>query len=145
VGQVPPSIPYPRKPVPFAPNILVVDDDPAIRKLFRKVLEEFGYLVAKAGNGRQAMNALRDQFFDLTVLDLSMPDMDGIEVLQAIRRELPHIKIVVISGFMKGAMLSAASALGADAAIQKPLTPDEFLKTVCDVLADYFGPETPSS
>jgi CheY-like chemotaxis protein len=113
-----------------------VDDEEPIRRLLRRGLEGVGYFVEEAASGRDAMRAVEDKFFDLLVLDLSMPEMDGFEVIRAIRRELPHIKIIVSSGFLAGSnMLRMAELLGADATIQKPTSRDDLLKTVCDVLA----------
>ena len=98
-----------RTPEPYAPCLLVADDDAQIRTLFRRVLQEAGYLVTEARNGREALLALSDRFFELMILDLSMPDTDGFEVLKLARTELPKLKILVISGFMRGPLLEAAT------------------------------------
>jgi CheY-like chemotaxis protein len=124
-----------KTPAPYVPSILVVDDDPEARRVIRRSLEEVGYLVSEAANGRQAWKAVVDRFFDLIVLDLSMPDEDGIELIRSIRAELPHVKVLAVSGVLLGALLRAAKNLGAESALQKPLGEEVLLPEVCRVLA----------
>ncbi len=78
-------------------TILVVDDDPQIRKLCRITLEGAGKLVKEADNGKQALAAIKRAHVDLILLDLCMPDMDGLEFLKAVRVDSPQLKIVTIS------------------------------------------------
>jgi CheY-like chemotaxis protein len=117
------------------PSILVVDDDPDARCSFRRTLEEAGYLVVEAANGREAWKAVVDRFFDLVVLDISMPEQDGIEVICSIRAELPHVKVLAVSEFLGGAFLQAVKHLGATACLHKPVEDEVFLPEVCKVLA----------
>ena len=115
-------------------TILVVDDDAQIRGLCRTTLEESGYLVREAGNGQRALGAIQETTFDLIVLDLSMPDMDGFEFLKVVRAIVPKLKIVVISGFLGGTMLTAAKLFGAAATLAKPFSSDSLLSAVDEVL-----------
>jgi len=116
--------------------ILIVDDDPQIRRFCRIALEENGYSVREATNGKEALEAIEDSVFDLTVLDLSMPDMDGFEFLKAVHAEMPQLKIVVISGFLGGTMLTAARLFGAAATLAKPFSPDSLLSVVRKLLPE---------
>jgi len=116
-------------------SVLIIDDDVQLRRLCRITLEESGYLVSEVSNGKDALAAIRGTPFDLLVLDVSMPDMDGIEFLMAIRAELPKYKIIMMSGFMGGTMLRAAEQLGAAATLAKPFSPESLLSAVDQVLA----------
>ena len=124
-------------------SILIVDDDPQIRTLCKITLEGHGYYVREASNGKQALAAVQETSFDLIVLDLCMPDMDGLEFLKAVRVTLPQLKTVVISGFMGGTMLPAAKLLGGTATLAKPFSPDSLLLVVDEVMPEA-GPVTAS-
>ena len=102
---------------------------------FRRTLEEAGYLVVEAANGREAWKAVVDRFFDLVVLDISMPEEDGIELICSIRAELPHVKVLAVSEFLGGAFLAAVKHLGATACLHKPVEDEVLLPEVCRVLA----------
>jgi DNA-binding NtrC family response regulator len=128
----------------FAPSILVVDDDPAIRHLFARLLTKAGYIVHEVSNGVEAKAALANVTFNLMVLDLNMPEMDGFEVLVFARSAVPNLQTIVVSGFMQGAMLVAARQLGAIATLDKPVDVGLLLSTVRNALGVNFKIETAS-
>ena len=78
-----------------------------------------GYDVVGVGSGNAALAELRSSRFDLLVLDLDMPDVDGFEVLKTIRSEMPHLPVLVISGYLQGALLQAANCFGATSTLDK--------------------------
>src|ERR1700730_1003720 len=117
-------------------SILVVDDNPDDRKLFRRMLENAGYCVVEGSSGREALAAVEKTRFALMTLDLSMPDMDGFDVLRSVRARQPELKIVVVSGFLHGKMLEPAKSLGADATLDKHLAATVLVPLVCNLLTN---------
>jgi len=95
-------------------TILIVDDEPIIRELFQRVLEHEGHTIITAGNGREALEAVRRQVPDLILLDLNMPLMDGISFLRLLRRHLDWSKVpvVVMSAMADKHNISNAGSLG---------------------------------
>jgi CheY-like chemotaxis protein len=120
--------------MPPAPTILIIDDDPQIRKLCKRLLDGPGYCVREAESGKAALATLKITDVDLVLLDLTMPDMDGVEVLREVRRDLPQLKIIVITGFMPETMLKVAKLLGVAATLAKPFSSDSLLAIVSEVL-----------
>src|SRR5664279_1135522 len=116
-------------------TILIVDDDAQVRRLCRLALEESGYLVGEATNGKNALAAIEETDVDLIVLDLAMPDMAGFEFLKTVHVKAPNLRIVVISGFLGVTMLPAAKLLGGTATLAKPFSPESLLLVVSEVLA----------
>lgn len=80
-------------------SVLVVDDDAGIRKAFSLSLEETGYTVKAVESGQKALEELEGGSFDLILLDLKMPGMNGIETLREIRRRDPEIPVYVVTAF----------------------------------------------
>ncbi len=122
-------------------TVLVVDDDPSIRALIRLYLEGAGYGVREAGDGRQAMRQLADQPPDLVVLDIFMPEMDGLEVLQQLREQCRSCKVMAISGGSAKIgmdLLGHATIFGADAVLEKPFDAVTLLGKAADLIG---GPE----
>jgi two-component system chemotaxis response regulator CheY len=115
-------------------SILVVDDNSDHRKAFRILLETGGYSVVECNSGKEALTALEKTNFDLMTLDLSMPDVDGFDVLRVVRSKHPELKIVVVSGFLQGSMNQAAKMLGAAVTLDKNLATDLLLPIVRDLL-----------
>ena len=111
-------------------HILIVDDEPAIQKALRDVLEDEGYRVGAVGNGPDALKAVADEAPDLVVLDIWMPRMDGLETLAELKRLRPEATVVMISGHGTIETAVKATRLGAWDFIEKPLSLDKTLVTV---------------
>ena len=118
-------------------TILVVDDEPEIVKLVRAYLEEAGYRVVTAKTGREALLVTRHDKPDLIVLDLSMPEMDGLEFTRRLRQE-KNTPIIMLTARVVGL------ELGADDYVTKPFSPREIVARVRAVLRRVQSePETP--
>src|SRR5690348_1065396 len=109
-------------------RILVVDDNADLRGFMQELLEIAGYEVEVAGNGDEALERMRRRAADVVITDIFMPDRDGLETIQAVKREFPRARIVAITGdrITPGDTdyLSVAKIAGADCALRKPVTPD---------------------
>jgi len=107
------------------PNILIVDDEQSYRQLLTLVFEEQGNTVRTAMNGRQALEALEAEPADIIISDVKMPDMDGIEMLRAVRETLPDLGVILMTAFASVETAREAFKLGADDFIQKPFDVEE--------------------
>ena len=120
-------------PTPFA-RIVVADDEAGVRGFLRAVLEQGGYEVIEAVNGKQAVEETLARRVDLVITDLVMPEQEGIETIRALRRDMPGIGIIAISGAFQGQFLKTAQLLGADAVLNKPVSAGLLLASVDKVL-----------
>ncbi|HUT33319.1 MAG TPA: response regulator [Planctomycetota bacterium] len=120
-------------------KVLVVDDEPIVNESCRRILGARGFDVATTESGRDGLCRAATQHFDLVVTDLKMPDLDGMELVRAIRKERPDTAIVIITGF--GTVPSAVEAvrLGVADYIEKPFTPTQ----LADAVAKALGPPEP--
>ena len=100
---------------------LVVDDEPSVNAALECFLRIEGHAVRTASDGAGALKAVRTERPDFIVLDLRMPDMNGIEVLQQIRAADPSIVIILFSAYLDRSICQQALALGARACLQKPI------------------------
>jgi DNA-binding response OmpR family regulator len=117
-------------------SILVTDDESGIRLMLKTALESDGYFVMEAANGRQALETMAARTPDLVVLDLNMPVMDGMAVLEAMKdlavASKPRVIILTAYGSIPAAV--KATRLGAVDFLEKPITPTELRQTVRSVL-----------
>lgn len=114
-------------------SILLVEDDIDLCESIKELLEGAGYLVRVAHNGRQALQLLHQQSADLIVSDIFMPEMDGIEFLNAIRKQFQQAKVLVMSGGSRNLhadYLFVAKSLGANAIMNKPFSSAELLSAI---------------
>jgi len=117
-------------------KVLVVDDDPGILEVCADALESDGYLVARAGDGHQAVQLVSANGFKAILMDIMMPRMDGITACQRIKANpaTAHIRIVLMSA--RGNLTAQNLALAcADAVLAKPFDLDQLLDTIHDMAA----------
>ena len=111
-------------------RVLVVDDEPAILRFLRAGLSSQGYLVSEATAGRRALEAVRQNGTDLLVLDLGLPDLDGLEIIRRIRDAGSTLPIIVLSSRSDEEGKVEALDLGADDYVTKPFGIDELLARI---------------
>lgn len=104
-------------------TVLLVDDEPIIRRVLAAQLAAKGLLVVEAGNGREALAALSVRRFDLLITDLQMPEMDGRELLSRVQEDYPLLRRIVITGYTTMENALEALKLGAVGFAPKPIDP----------------------
>ena len=121
------------------PSVLIVDDEEAIRRLIRNTLEQAGYHVYEAADGKEGLSRYRQTPADLVIMDILMPDQDGLESILTLRREFPKARIMAITGGsdMIGILnfLDVARMLGACRTLQKPFEMQQLLDAVQSAIA----------
>ena len=115
------------------PLVLIVDDEPEIRSTLSEYLEMQGYPVLTAGGGTAALSTLAEQGVRFVLLDIRMPEMDGLQVLEQIRLRHPEVIVIMISGMGTEDLAQRALRMGASDYISKPLRL-EYLETVIGML-----------
>ncbi|MBI3636980.1 MAG: sigma-54-dependent Fis family transcriptional regulator [Candidatus Rokubacteria bacterium] len=111
------------------PVVLVVDDDPGLRESFRLILDE-AYEVIDAADGRQALDIVRARQIDLMLLDIRLPEMDGIEVLERLKTVDDTVEVILVTAVKTVRTAVAAMKLGAFDYLTKPFDEDELLSVV---------------
>jgi len=114
--------------------ILIVDDEAPIRELLTEYLGGLGYQTIEAANGLDALQKLKTAVPALIILDLVMPEQEGIETIRAIRLTNKDMKIIAVSGAFAGQFLRAAELLGANAVLPKPLDLAELKRLVEELI-----------
>lgn len=118
-------------------RILIMEDEEQIRFVFRRILEGEGYEVEEAADGKVGTRLLGESEYDLVLLDIVMPEQDGLETIATLRQEHPAMKIVAMSGGGQIGgedYLSIAQRLGASRTLQKPIYPQDLRETVRELL-----------
>jgi two-component system, chemotaxis family, chemotaxis protein CheY len=117
-------------------HILTVDDSPSVRLTTNVALTSAGYLVTEAVDGLDALNKAKTTDFDLIITDLNMPNMDGLEMIEALRRSPDHagVPIIFLSTESDGQMKDRARAAGATGWMTKPFNVEQLIKITRKVL-----------
>ena len=113
------------------PSVLVVDDELNFVNLLDRVLSKKGYRVKTATNAAQALALIREQaIFDLAVIDIRMEPMDGLALLGELRKQLPHLKVIMLTAYPTYETRMTSISKGASAYFSKPVELGTFLDTV---------------
>lgn len=112
------------------PRILVVDDDENIRMVFKMNLEDRGYEVDSAANGQEALDKASKRFYNIALIDIKLPDMEGTALLNTFNEKLPKMKKIIVTGFPTLENAMKAVNEGADGYILKPVKMEVLIETV---------------
>ncbi len=122
-------------PSPQTGKILIVDDNDQMCSLLADILELFDYQTLQARDGEEALHRLKEDKFDLVITDLRMPKMSGTELLKLIKKDQPHLPVVVVSGFTPGNTQNLIIGEQADGFLNKPFTVEQIEKMLKDLLS----------
>ena len=109
-------------------KVLVVDDEAVVRESYLRTLDGVRYNVRAAMNGKEALRMMEAEHFDVILLDIRMPEMDGIEVLREIKKRWPECEVVIITGYPSIETAKEAVRLGAYNYLAKPVGPQEIVE-----------------
>ncbi len=125
-------------------RILIVDDDKAILDVIKDILELQGYIVETAETGQEALQKTEEKYYNLALLDIKLPDMEGTKLLRRIHEDVPRMMKIMITGYasLENAVESLNS--GADAYLMKPIEAEKLLKVVEDKLNEQAEAESMS-
>jgi len=112
------------------PNILLVDDDEALRNLLSNILQRAGYSVKGFENGKEAVEASYEEFFNLALIDIHLPDMQGLELLTKLRKTEPEMIKIIITGQASLDTAIEATNKGVDGYVVKPFEPKKLLEMI---------------
>lgn len=128
------------------PRVLVIDDNDAFRSTICLWLRHHGYEVSEACNGKEGVRVLETSPADVMLTDILMPEQDGLETIHFVRKRMPHLRIVAMSGGMLDGrvdFLPVAAKFGADQVMHKPFSGSELLLVLEKLLGT--GPESTKS
>ena len=128
-------------------RILLAEDNLVNQRLVKRILEKRGHIVVLAGNGREALEALRNETFDLVLMDVQMPEIDGLEATRAIRETEKvsgmHVPIVALTAHAMKGDQDRCLAAGMDGYLSKPVHASDLLRTIEAYGKREFGVERP--
>ena len=120
-------------------RVLLADDDPLLRAIAGEYLRDVGFSVTLAEDGEQALEEVSAWRFDLIITDMVMPNLDGIELIKALKQVAPATPVIAISAGIGGSnaelILRAAKAVGAESVLVKPLVRATFLRAVAEAIS----------
>jgi DNA-binding response OmpR family regulator len=133
-------------------RVLIVDDDPSVRRMLQLTFDEAGFETAVASNGNEALRLASESPFDLVILDIVMPEKEGIETLIELHKSRPDARVIAISGGARFGLtgevkldarhaLNLAARLGANRCFAKPLDNEELIAVAKELTRP---PETPA-
>ena len=122
--------------MPEKNRILVVDDEEALRTVLSTELSSEGYEVSAASDGGEAIEMVKENDYDLVLLDIKMPNVDGFEVLKFVKGGKPDVKVIMLTGFADLKNAIESKRLGAEDFVSKPYDLVDLLTTIERVLGE---------
>jgi DNA-binding NtrC family response regulator len=113
-------------------SILIIDDDETIQAVLKEILQLEGYVVETAATGKEAIEKSQANFFNLSIIDIKLPDMEGTELISELNKADPQMIKIVITGFPSFDNAVRSLNLGADAYVTKPVNSNELLELVAE-------------
>ncbi len=113
-------------------NILVIDDDKSILRTFTRILQKSGYQIDVAETGKEALDKAKKKNYDLALIDIRLPDMDGTDLLVKLKQDMKEAIKIMITGFPSLETGVKALDEGADAYLVKPVKPEELIALIED-------------
>src|SRR3972149_6735542 len=117
-------------------SILTGEDEKAILKSLKDILQSEGYSVDTAENGREAIQKSKEKFFNMALLDIKLPDMEGTKLLTLMHEALPKMMKIMVTGYPSLENAVEALNLGADAYVMKPIKPEKLLALIKEKLEE---------
>jgi DNA-binding response OmpR family regulator len=115
-------------------RVLIIDDDPMILRVIQSVLRGKDFIVDIAHDGERAIHKVRTQDFKIVLLDISLPDMNGLDLLKEIKTIKPNTSVIIMSGYMSQITFNKAMSLGASFYLTKPFEPGALFAAIKEVL-----------
>ena len=115
-------------------RILIVDDDESIREVLTSILTDEGYIVEAVDTGEKAVKATHEKFYNLALIDIRLPDMEGTKLLTRLKDTVPRMRKIISTGYPTLQNAIEAVNKGADAYIIKPIDMEETLKVIREQL-----------
>ena len=122
--------------VAIPPHILVVEDEASVASGLKMILNEEGFLVDLAADGRTALETFKGEGIDLVVADLKLPDINGMEVLRSIKADKPSTEAIIITGYPSIETVVESKKIGVRDYLRKPFSENEFLSAVNEALQE---------
>jgi DNA-binding NtrC family response regulator len=119
------------------PSILIVEDDVNIRGTLSIILEQNGYHTETAKNGKEAIQKSKTVFFDMALLDIKLPDIEGTKLLTMMHQNTPKMVKIMVTGYPSLENAVEALNLGADAYVIKPVKPERLLALIREKLEEH--------
>ena len=118
------------------PRILIVEDDKNIQETLKNILQQSGYETDTAETGREAEQKTKEKFYNLALLDIILPDMEGTKLLAKLHESTPKMKKIMVTGYPSLENAMEALNQGADAYVTKPVKPAKLLALIEEKLEE---------